>query len=103
GVVLYLRDLQLGLADTQSLRDSIVRLREKGKQVICFAHQYSFASYYVASAANEIILQEGGDLNTLGVGTSQVFLKDALDTIGIETDVIAISPYKSAGDTLARN
>lgn len=103
GVILYLRDFEMGIADIQTLRDSIVWLRGQGKRVVCYAHTYSFRMYYVASAANDIILQEGGELETLGIHIAPVFLKDALDAIGVEVDVVAISPYKSAGDILARN
>ncbi|MEO1287690.1 MAG: signal peptide peptidase SppA [Chloroflexota bacterium] len=102
GVILYIRGFAMSLADLQTLRDSIMRLKERGKRVVTFAQTYGMAEYFVASAADEILLQVGGDLNTIGVLRSQNFLKDSLDAIGLEADVVAISPYKGAGDTLSR-
>ncbi|MEM6528908.1 MAG: S49 family peptidase, partial [Chloroflexota bacterium] len=103
GVILHLRGFAMSLADLQTLRDSITRLRESGKRVYCFAQTYDLATYYVASAANEIILQPGGNVFTVGLRQEAVFFKDALERVGIEVDSIAISPYKGAADALTRN
>ncbi len=103
GVILYLRGFNLSLADLQTLRDSISRLRARGKRVICYAHNYDTITYYVASAADEIIIQPGGTLMTLGLRQNVLFLKDALASIGVEVEAIQITPYKSALDSLARD
>jgi protease-4 len=103
GVVLHLRGFQMGLADLQTLRNSIIRLRRRGKRAICYAQFYDTASYYVASAGDEVILQPGGELITLGLRQDAVFLRDALDSIGVTLDVVAISPYKGAFDQLSRS
>lgn len=103
GVILNINGLALSLADLQTLRASIARLRAKGKRIVCFAQQYGMGQYYVACAADEIILQPGGELATTGLREEAVFLKDALDAVGIELDVVAISPYKGAYDRLSRS
>lgn len=103
GVVLFLRDLTLSLADLQTLRGSIQRLRARGKRVVCYAQMYDTALYYLASAADEIILQPGGELMTTGLRSEMVFLKDTLASVGAAMDVVAISPYKGALDQLARS
>lgn len=102
GVLLYLQGAPGALAELQMLRDSIKRLRARGKRVICYAKSYDLRTYYVASAADEILLQPGGDVSTLGLVQQQVFLKNALDSIGMEVDVVAITPYKSAADQFSR-
>ncbi len=102
GVILHLRGLALSLADLQTLRNSLLRLREKGKRVVCFAHNYDNRLYYLASAADEIVLQPGGEVATLGLRLQAAFLKDALDTVGVRLDSVAISPYKGAFDSLTR-
>jgi protease-4 len=103
GVVLHLRGFRMSLADLQTLRDSILRLRERGKRVICYAQGYDTAAYYVASAADEILLQPGGELNTIGLHEQAMFFKDSLAAAGIVLDVVAISPFKSAFDQWAKN
>src|SRR5512145_1134907 len=103
GVILHLRGLNLALADLQTLRGSLQRLRARGKRVICFAQNYDNRLYYVASAADEIILQPGGELMTTGLHSEATFLKDALETLGIQMDSVAISPYKGAFDRFTRS
>lgn len=103
GVILMLRGLALSFADLQTLRGMILQLRERGKRVVCFAQMYDTAQYYVASAADQIIMQPGGELMTMGLRQDVVFLKDTLAAVGVALDVVAISPYKGAFDQLARS
>jgi protease-4 len=103
GVILMLRGLALSFADLQTLRGMILHLRERGKRVICYAQLYDTAQYYVASAADQIIMQPGGELMTMGLRQDVVFLKDSLAAVGVALDVVAISPYKGAFDQLARS
>lgn len=101
-VILKINGLALPLADLQTLRGSIARLRQGGKRVIVFAQGYDLPLYYVASAADEIWLQPAGELMTIGLRQEAVFLKDALGSVGVELDVVAITPYKSAYDQFSR-
>jgi len=102
GVILYIQGFAMPLADLQSLRDSIHRLRDKGKRVIAYAQRYEMASYYVACAADEIWLQPGGGVAATGLVQQQNYLREALDTLGLQADAVAITPYKSAMDTFVR-
>lgn len=99
GVILTIRGFEMSLAHLQTLRASMLRLRERGKRVVCYAQDYDMASYYVASAADEIIIQPGGVLFTLGLQQQVTFLKDTLELAGVSLDVVAITPYKSAMDS----
>ncbi len=103
GVILTIRGFALPLANLQTLRNSILRLRAKGKRVICYAQSYSNAVYYIASAGDEIVLQPTGEVETIGLRAEATFLKDALDLVGVKLDSIAISPFKGAYDQLSRS
>lgn len=102
GMILTIRGFGMPLADLQSLRDSIRRLREKGKRVIVYSQRYDMASYYVACAADEIWLQTGGAVAATGLVRQQNYLRETLDTLGLQADAVAITPYKSAMDTFVR-
>jgi protease-4 len=102
-VILRINGLVLPLADLQTLRGSILRLRASGKRVVTFAQYYTLGQYYVASAADEILLQPGGELMTTGLLQEAVFLKDALGMAGVGLDVVAITPYKGAYDQFSRD
>lgn len=103
GIILTLRGVQLSLADLQTLRGMLLKLRASGKRIICYAQGYDNATYTLASAADEIVLQPGGDLMTLGLYSEVTFLKDALDWAGVQMDSVAITPYKGALDSLTRS
>jgi len=102
GVILYLQGLQMPQADLTTLRDSIKRLRTRGKRVICYAKEYSMADYYVANAADEILLQPGGVMMTVGLGLQQIYFHDGFQRIGLEFDAVQITPYKTAPDMFLR-
>lgn len=103
GVILSLSGFALSLADLQTLRQSIQRLRDAGKKVVCYAQNYDLATYYVASAGDEILIQPGGNIFAVGLRQEVVFFKDALAQLGVSVDSIAISPYKGAADSLTRS
>ena len=103
GVVLMLRGLQMSAADLQTLRDSIHRLRGRGKRIVTYAQDLDLASYYLASATDEIILQPASTLAPMGLVRQQLYLKDGLQRLGVEADVIATTAYKGAGDMFTRS
>ena len=102
GVILYFRGLSASTADLQTVRDAILRLRDKGKRALSYAPSYRTREYYVASACDEIFLPPGGMLETSGIFSQQVFLKEGMGTVGLQWDSVAISPYKGAADALTR-
>ena len=103
GVVLHLRGLQMPASHAQTLRGYIAQLRSSGKRVVTWSTSYDNTRYYIATAADEILLQTGGDASPLGLHATHVFLADALERVGIKADFVQISPYKSAADPLMRS
>jgi len=102
GIVLRLYGVDAPPAQLQSLRDLISEFRSTGKRVVAWSHNYDMASYYVASAADEILLQHGGSVAAFGRESRYYFLADALDRVGIKGDFVQITPYKTAPDMLIR-
>lgn len=102
-VVLSMDGLQLSLADLQTLRGMIARLRAAGRQVVCHTQHYDMSTYYVACAADRVLLQPNGAFQAVGLSSEAIYLGDALAQAGVQFEVAAISPYKSAFDTLTRS
>src|SRR5215207_270236 len=104
GVVLRLRSLDAGWAALEELRREITALREHGGRVVAYLlDPVDSRSYYLACAADEILAAPLTTIGVTGLRTRINFLKDALSRIGLEAEVIAVSPYKSAGDPFVRN
>ena len=102
GVVLHIASLKLSLAQLQTLRGYIAKLRKGGKHVVTWGSIYNMSTYYVAAAGDEILISHGGSIGQLGLSRSYVFLGDALERIGLKGDFVQISPYKTATDMLTR-
>src|SRR5215203_332952 len=103
GVILRVENLNAGWAALEELRTEIDRCREQGKGVVAYlADGGDTRSYYLASAADEIFASPLSTLSVVGLRVRVNFLKDALGSLGLETEVIAVSPYKSAADPISR-
>lgn len=102
GVVLHLRTLQMPPAAIESLRDLVAELRAAGKRVVAWATFYVPSNYLVACAADEILMQPAGEVQTLGMARTYPYLGRALKKAGVQGDFLSISPYKSAADVLTR-
>src|SRR5215211_5942013 len=104
GVVLRIKKLDAGWAAIEELRREILAFRSRGGRVVAyFADPADIRSYYLACTADEILVTPLADLNVVGMRTRVDFLKDALDNLGLEVEVVAVSPYKSAGERFVRN
>lgn len=102
GVVLRLYRPQLSLASLQTLYNTLLYLKKKGKKVITWAPNYDSMSYFLALAADTILLQEGGEISSLGLSRRFLFLTKGLKHWGLGFDLLSISPYKSAGDRFTK-
>mmetsp|Transcript_22047 Transcript_22047/g.31996 ORF Transcript_22047/g.31996 Transcript_22047/m.31996 type:complete len:782 (-) Transcript_22047:600-2945(-) len=80
------------------------RQKEKRKQKLSFAFADTFGNpidpgnkeYYLASAFTNIHMQNQGDLNMYGIGTTSPFLKGMLDKYGVKVHVFRHGKYKNA-------
>jgi len=103
GVVLRIRGLDAGWAALEELRRELATFRGRGGRVFAYLVEADSRSYYLACAADEILATPLTTLGVTGVRTRVNFLRDALSRAGLEAEVVAVSPYKSAGEPLVRN
>lgn len=103
GVVLHLGDLQIALAKAQNIRAAIQRLKRRGKRVIAYSPVLDLPRYYIGAAANELVIPESSTFNVKGLASQVVFLRDALERLGVNSDLEAIGEYKNAADPLRRS
>lgn len=102
GVVLIFQGFAAGLATLQNLRRAIERLREAGKEVVVYTPYLDLPHYYAATAANRIVAPISSRFEVLGLRSESLFLKDALARVGIQADMVQISPYKTAGNMFSK-
>ncbi|MGE0681980.1 MAG: signal peptide peptidase SppA [Candidatus Binatia bacterium] len=101
-VTIALVDLDTGWARLQELRRSLQALRQAGKHVCVFLPEASTREYYLASAADTVVLAPAGHLAITGLAAETMFFKGALDKLGIQAQVSQAGQYKSAGEPFTR-
>ena len=102
GVVVRIGELPVGLATVQSLRDVLLALRRRGKRVVAYLTTISTPRYYLAAAADEILLPESAMVGFTGLRTEVTFIREALDRLGIAPEFDHIAEYKTAADRFLR-
>src|SRR3972149_6713989 len=82
GRVVRIGELPVGLATVQSLRDVLLALRRRGKRVFAYLTTISTPQYYLAAAADEILLPGSALVGFTGLRTEATFIREALDRRG---------------------
>ncbi len=96
GVLFIFLGFSAGLATIQSLRRQIDRLKESGKEIVIYTPYLDLAHYLAASSADKIVVPPTAKFDVLGLHTEVIFIRDSLAMLGIEAEVLQISPYKDA-------
>ena len=93
------------IANIEELRKALTDFRSGGKAVMAYGVNFTSGSYYLASVADKIYTtsHHGGNVFMLGVSSQMIFLKDLLDKLGINVQLIRHGKYKSAGEMYVKN
>lgn len=96
-------NISAGLCQIEELRAALERFRKSGKPVIAYCGNFGNGSYYLASVADKIILDPASESMITGVGSQMIFLKDLLDALGVDVQLIRHGKYKAAGEMFVRS
>jgi protease IV len=103
GIFVRLGEAQFGLAQAQEIGELFGKLRDKGKTVTCHTHSVeNSTSWLLQRGCTKIWLTPAGDVSTVGLGAQMVYLKGAMDRLGIEADMLHMGKYKSGAEPLTR-
>lgn len=94
-----------GIAQIEEFRTALKHFRNSGKAIVSYIENPSNASYYLASVSDKIYMTsyEGGMSMFNGLSSQMIFLKDILDRLGVNVQLIRHGKYKSAGEMYIRN
>lgn len=94
-----------GFAQIQELRTALKNFRDSGKAIVSYIESPTNAGYYLASVSDKIYMTKyDGGMNMFnGLSSQLIFLKDALDRLGVNVQLIRHGKYKSAGEMYIRN
>jgi protease-4 len=86
-------------AEASELRAALKAFRAKGKFVVAHAQAFystGMGDYFLASATDEIWLQPVSEMNTAGVSSTAVFIRNLLDNIKAKPEFTQRYEYKNA-------
>ena len=94
-----------GTAQIEELRTALKNFRDSGKAIVSYIESPTNAGYYLASVSDKIYMTKyDGGMNMFnGISSQLIFLKDALDKLGVNVQLIRHGKYKSAGEMYIRN
>jgi protease-4 len=101
-LIVKIRTLSIGWARANELREAIKTFRKSGKKVYAYLEEIDNKDYFVASAANEVIIPEGGWVMIKGMAAEVTFYKTLFDKLGVKADWMQVGKYKSYGEPFTR-
>jgi protease-4 len=88
----------IGWGKAEEIRDAITDFRSSGKEVYAYIEFGLNKEYYIATAANKIIVPPPGELFINGLAADVMFFRGSLDKLGIYPDIYQIGKYKTAAN-----
>jgi protease-4 len=90
-------------ANIEEIRKALLAFKKQNKFIVAYAEMMDEYGYYLASTANKIYMNPNGTLVLNGLASEVVYLKDALDKLGLEPQLIRHGKFKSAGEPFIAN
>jgi protease-4 len=92
-----------GFASLREVRLALEDFRASGKPVKAYLTSASTSDYYLASVADEIVLDPYGMILMPGLASEPVFLAGAFERFGVGVQVTRVGRYKSAIEPFTRS
>src|SRR5271169_248142 len=103
-IVLDLGNLDAsGLSKLQEIGAALRDFRGAGKRVVVAADSLDQTQYYLAAQAGEVYLDPLGLVYVDGFSYYRMFLKEAIDKLGVDVNVFKAGTFKSFTDQFSRN
>ncbi|HWS67301.1 MAG TPA: signal peptide peptidase SppA [Steroidobacteraceae bacterium] len=103
-IVLQLGNLApSGLSKLQEIGAALREFRAAGKRVVAAADSMDQTQYYLAAQAGEVYLDPLGLVYVDGFSYYRMYLKDAIDKLGVDVNVFRAGTFKSYTDQFSRS
>jgi len=96
GIYLHGSNLMAGKATSAVLREALNDFKSSGKFIVAYADFYSQSAYYLASAADSVLLNPVGAVDFRGYSSTIAYYKGLLDKLDVQFRIFYVGKYKSA-------
>lgn len=93
----------MGYTSADILRKAIQDFKSSGKFVYAYSDFYTPLTYYISSSADSVFMSPGGMIQMTGFASSQPYLKDFFDNVGVKWNIFYAGQFKSATEPLRKN
>lgn len=83
-------------ATLNAIREALLQFKQSGKKILAYGDMLAMGDYYIASVADELYLNPGGNVALKGLGGITPFFKNLFDKVGVQFQVVKVGTYKSA-------
>ncbi len=102
-VVLKIGFPSIGYAKMDEIQERVAQLRHAGKPVWGYVEFLNNRSLFLGSVCDSLFMMRNGYVSIHGFSGEHLFVKDALDKIGIKNNIHKIGAYKSAAEIAQRD
>lgn len=92
-----------GISKLEEISAALLRFKKSGKPIIAVGDNFNQQQYFLASHADEILLNPLGSVSINGFGLYNSYFKEALEKLNINMHVFRVGEYKSAVEPFLRN
>jgi protease-4 len=103
GIALNLSGTVLTRGQAWEIRERLGDFRAAGKKVVVYLDEAGLSSYYVASVADHIVMDEEGLIMLPGYVMGRTYVASMLEKLGVGFEEFRFLKYKTAVENLARH
>ena len=82
-------------ASLEELRKALKEFKKSGKFILAYGDNFMQGSYYVASAADSVLVNPSGMIDWHGIASQPIFYKNLMEKVGVKMQVFRVGTYKS--------
>ncbi|WP_392339805.1 signal peptide peptidase SppA [Moritella marina] len=91
------------LTKLTDISDALTAFKKSGKPIYAYGDHFSQEQYFLASFADEILLNPAGGVLLQGYGSYSLYFKDAIDKLNLSSHVFRVGTYKSFVEPFTRS
>lgn len=84
-----------GWGEVEELREAMLRVRARGGKVAVYLRSAGLKDYFLAAAADRVVLHPGARLSIVGMRSELFYYADLLERLGAKAEFVRAYEYKS--------
>ena len=101
----YVNVSELGMywSSAFKIAEAVRSICDSGKRVIAYAEQFNNNSYLISSQANEVLINEYGQVSAFGFSRKREYMKDLYKNLKLNYNVFTAGDFKSGPEPYTRD